>query len=421
MLFSIVTADSSALNDEFSIIQISDTQHLSSMHPAVWPQLTNWLMANNACYNIRMVVHTGDIVDSGENLPEWENANSSMSQLLQAGIPYVWDAGNHDQNKTDRFYSGNPNGGWLGSNFLAFNATYLHSKPYWVSDVNDGKNTAAQFTYRNYSVLVINLEFHANQTALDWMINLIETHPNYHVIVATHSYLNGLQGYGYPYSPDSPDWENNLRTILDKYPNVFLTLGGHYIHTIYPAGEEETSNYTRINTRQETFFNRQMALGDGGCGAAAVRIFTFNVANPNDTIIQARTYDIYSNIWRNDEWNQFSFHENTKATAAAAAIQPLQTPANGGIDKSQFPCTNTRRPLPLTTPTQLPPSPLPTPLNTPTSIIQPTITPTMNNQVDGTQSLSTVSITIIAIAILVPSIALAKATRKPRDSSAQKE
>ena len=101
---------------------------------------------------------------------QWQNANTYMSTLLNAGIPYTWDAGNHDQISDDGSCSGNPDGGWIGSQFSAFDVSTMRSQPYWVSDINDGKNTAVQFTYGNYNFLIINLEFHANQTALDWMI-----------------------------------------------------------------------------------------------------------------------------------------------------------------------------------------------------------------------------------------------------------
>ena len=288
----------------FSIIQITDTQSLSESFPALYTNLTNWIVANNADYNVKMVIHTGDIVNQGEVAYEWDNANSSMSILLDAGIPYTWDAGNHDQNLTEgRSYSGTPNGGWLGSSYLAFNATYMRSKSYWVSDINDGKDTAVEFASGNYHFLVINLEFHANQTAINWMTNLINTHPNYKVIVATHSYLNGIGEYGYPGSPDTPAWENALTTTLNNYPNVFLALSGHYVPVNHPGdGEAETANNTRVGNREEIFFNRQHVHGDQG--AYAARIYTFNMT---DETVQVTTNDLYSSTFKDDSWNRFAF------------------------------------------------------------------------------------------------------------------
>ena len=170
-----------------------------------------------------MVIHTGDIVDNATNLSQWQNANDSMGILLDAGIPYCWAAGNHDQLGLG-LDGGNPNLDWLGSQYLAFNDTNKIAQSYWVDDYLDSKNTAVQFSYGQYSFLIINLEYHANSLALAWMKNIINKNMGSNVIVATHSYLNESAGYGYSINPS---WENNLRTILDKISDVFLTLSGH--------------------------------------------------------------------------------------------------------------------------------------------------------------------------------------------------
>jgi hypothetical protein len=316
----------------FSIVQISDTQHLSYGYPESWQSLVDWIISNQDTYNIKMVIHTGDIVDNGYGIPQqWLNANSSMGCLLDADIPYTWNAGNHDQNMSNGNYAGTPDGEWYGSNYLSFNSTYLRTKPYWVSDINYGKNTAVQFSFGAQKFLIINLEFHANQTAIDWMIDLINNYQNYNVIVATHSFLNGLQGYGYPYSVNSPQWENQLFSILASYPNVFLTMSGHYIHTKYPAGDEETSNYTQVGTREDTFINRQMALGDLGKGANSIRIFTFDMEND---LVNVKTLDIETNCWKTDIWNQFSFNftpvkeiSPVFMTGSVSTVQPTMIPS----------------------------------------------------------------------------------------------
>jgi hypothetical protein len=71
LLFLIILAPLQAnhvnaqINPSFSIVQITDTQYLSSSYPSSGQQLTNWIVANNASYNFKMVIHTGDIVDVG--------------------------------------------------------------------------------------------------------------------------------------------------------------------------------------------------------------------------------------------------------------------------------------------------------------------------------------------------------------------
>ena len=110
-------------------MQIGDTQFLSSSYPQLFTDTTNWIVNNAASYNLKMVVHTGDIVDNINGTPaisdpvQWSRANTSMSLLLNAGIPYCWDAGNHDQIPWN-----DANGTWIGSSYAAFNATNMHAK-----------------------------------------------------------------------------------------------------------------------------------------------------------------------------------------------------------------------------------------------------------------------------------------------------
>ena len=174
-----------------------------------------------------MVIHTGDIVQVANSTSDWNNANNAMMQLYNNSIPYCWDAGNHDQLNNSELGVGNPNGSWLGGNYPAFNVTAMRQQPYWVGDIFDGKDTAVKFTYGNYHFMVINIEYDANQTVLDWMQTLLKCNPNVNVIVATHNFLNGYGGYGYTVNPADVTWATNFENLLNNYPNVFMTLNGH--------------------------------------------------------------------------------------------------------------------------------------------------------------------------------------------------
>lgn len=293
----------------FSIMQISDTQHLAWVSPTLYNDTTSWIVNNSAIYNLKMVIHTGDFIDQTGFSPsqraiEWANANASMSKLLSAGIPYCWDAGNHDQTP---YY--NENGTMMGSSYLAFNATYMRSKPYWVSDIFDSKNTAVKFTFNDYPFMVINLENLANSSALAWMKGLLDTNIGVNVIIATHCYLNPQAGYDPPSLPPgvpippavlelvnkTNKWVLALKGMMDGYPNVFLALSGHL------AGV----NMTRVGDREEILFNRQGA--SNSTNAASVRVYTFNLASKQ---VNALTYCVNTRTWLTDAYDQFSFPIN---------------------------------------------------------------------------------------------------------------
>ena len=50
--------------------------------------MTKWIVDNWSAYNGKLVVHTGDIVETGATTAEWQNANEAMDILTKNRIPY---------------------------------------------------------------------------------------------------------------------------------------------------------------------------------------------------------------------------------------------------------------------------------------------------------------------------------------------
>ena len=311
-----VGSASSSSDSCFSIMQITDTQYISWLAPNLYYDQTSWIVNNSQDYNLRMVVHTGDLVDTPTHTSEWEVANTAMMTLYNNGVPYCWDAGNHDQlppNSSANLWLGDSNTGWLGSQYPAFNQTIMRQKPYWVSDIYDGKNTAVAFNYLNYRFLIVNLEFLANSSAIDWMQNLIRCNPTANVIVATHDYLNPTGGYGSHSISNSGvldyTWGNDFKAQLDQYPNVFMTLSGH----IQPRTIEAYNQ--RVGNREEILFDRQEL--NNKTGAASVRIYTFNMTSMH---VSVSTYALDTQEWLTDNFNQFSFHVNLQVDSPSTDL-----------------------------------------------------------------------------------------------------
>ncbi len=307
-----LSLDPNRLDDGFSIIQITDTQFLSDSHPTLYYGLTQWIAEKANPLNLTMVVHTGDIVQVANSTRDWETASKAMMTLFNNDIPYCWDAGNHDQNDVNRTVgSGSPDGSWHGGSYSAFNVSAMRQKPYWLADIYDGKNTATQFNYGNYRFIVINIEYNANQTVLDWMQTLIKTNPNVNVIVATHDFLDGAGNYGTSKTADKL-WGYNFEKLLNNYPNVFLTLNGHAAD----SGVATAFN-KKVENREEIFFNRQ-AIANGQ-GAACARIYTFDMNNTPNVTVKVYTYQTFNTPgYIADKLNQFSFTSNLKSYLPAA-------------------------------------------------------------------------------------------------------
>ena len=81
----------------FSIMQIGDTQFLAKSYPQLFLDTTNWIANNAEDYNVKMVIHTGDIVDNiGTNArpdlassdpTQWNIANEAMSTCYPQKSP----------------------------------------------------------------------------------------------------------------------------------------------------------------------------------------------------------------------------------------------------------------------------------------------------------------------------------------------
>jgi predicted MPP superfamily phosphohydrolase len=262
---------------EFSLIHITDTQYSSI--DGEWSNLTSWIASIQSSYNVKMVVHTGDIVDAWNNATQWENSNASMYVLASAGIPYTWCLGNHDNNGSNTAQT-------LVGNYTSFSASTFWSEDWWLSNFGDS-STAVHFSVNGHKFIIVNVEYHANNTVLSWMKNIIEANTDTNIIVATHSYLNSTGGYGWLNST----WEDNFKALLDNYSNVIITLSGHDI--------SGTAYNKDANGRQEIFFNRQEK--DARCA----RIITFNLKQ-KDVVV--KTYLTYSSEWLEDVNNSFSFN-----------------------------------------------------------------------------------------------------------------
>ena len=287
---------------------ITDTQYLSEYNSGLFKNTTQWIAKYYAACNGRMVVHTGDIVNTPPNVggqtctrtddfgsqwtsdPQWTAASQAMTVLLDANIPYTWDAGNHD-GCLGSIGPGSLGDGWIGRNYAAFNPSILQNASLnwvnakWVGSDNEGMNTAVSFSGGGQNFLLVNIQYNGvNELAGNgWVQRLLSdpSYAGYHVIIATHDFINNLGG------TDLPDFPASLTCMIDGcngqkgYPNVFLTLNGHF-HL-----EDQGYHAETASGRYELMFNRQD--DEEGNGAATVTILTFEAGIGR---IYVNTFDI---------------------------------------------------------------------------------------------------------------------------------
>jgi len=305
--------------DAFSIFWVTDTQFLSESNPALFKMVNNWIVDNWSRFKGKMVIHTGDLVQTGAVVQEWINADDAISVLVKNGIPYAWCAGNHDDLVPDQATSG-----WIGNIQAASLQPSLASKvvnavPYanWVGDFHNGMNTAVTFSASGLDFLVVCLEWNAQSDALEWVGSILDdpTYANYHVIMAPHAYMNPFGSLNDPrWGSELSDFIAGLQTIMDSHSNVFLTLNGHFA--------SETGYYTPkpINGRNQLMYDRQDCADNPGdqfgrgidnppdsdtdkVGGSTLMVLTFY---PEYNQIRAKTYDVFQGKWRSQPTEEYT-------------------------------------------------------------------------------------------------------------------
>jgi calcineurin-like phosphoesterase family protein len=318
------TSTSTGLSaDAFSIFWITDTQFLSESNPALYRTMTKWIASNWASYNGKLVIHTGDIVEHGSEQQEWNNAESAMSILTEAGIPYCWCAGNHDD-----LVVGDASSGWMGRQWTsAFNPATMGPKmnalkyTSWVADYHDAMNTAVTFTAAGLNFLVVNVEWNGDSTTIRWLSDILSNpkYSNYHAIVAPHAYIDA---WGLTNDPrwgiTLGDFVTGFTSVIDQHTsNVFLTLNGHFgtdqgYNTPNPTNFRNMLMFDRQDCRDapDSMVGRGVedstsVTPDGDkVGGATVTILTFDKTQNK---VFAKTYDVYTGLWRRDANEEYSF------------------------------------------------------------------------------------------------------------------
>jgi len=302
---------------------ITDTQFLSESNPALFRMTTNWIVNNWTAYNGKMVIHTGDLVETGNQQVEWKNAEDAMSLLLNNGIPYTWCAGNHDD-----LVGGDTTSGWMGNQWTsAFNPSAVKGRisalknTGWAGDYHDGMNTAVTFSANDLNFLIINVEWNGGPDVLGWVASLLDdpAYADYYVIVAPHAYIDAFGSTNDArWGPTLNDFRTGMTALLNQHsPNVFLTLNGHF------ATDQGYDTPSPINHRNMLMFDRQdcrdapdSLTGRGvedsdsttpdseKVGGATVTILTFDTVKNQ---ISVRTYNVYTGRWRNSPNEQYTF------------------------------------------------------------------------------------------------------------------
>ncbi|MDP0492167.1 MAG: metallophosphoesterase [Verrucomicrobiota bacterium JB023] len=290
----------------WTIAVLPDTQIYSQNRPGVFSAQTAWLRDNADRYNIRTVLHLGDIVNVN-SLPEWKAARESMA-ILDDHIPYAFVPGNHDYGPSGNASTRDT---LMNDHFLFED---FSTRPNFGGAMVEGMmdNTYHYFQAGGYDWIVICLEWGPRNETIEWANNIMEANPGKKAILVTHAYMNNNdlrydhtdsvnpQNYN-PHNYSTPggvnDGEELWQKLVRKHDFV-LTLNGHVLGdgTGYRVDEGDTG----LNVHQ-MLVNYQFLSPFGG--NAFLRLLTVNP----DGSVDAKSYSPLYNEFRSEADQEFTF------------------------------------------------------------------------------------------------------------------
>lgn len=271
---------------DFTFTWLTDTQYYSNSNPKIFDKMTRYIADTRKQQNTSYVIHTGDIVDNGGDLEQWKVADSSMSVLEKAGIPYGVLAGNHDVaiDKVDY------------TNYSKyFGEKRFSGKPYFGGTPNDNRDHYDLISSNGMDFIIVYLGWSIEANSFEWANKILKQHPNRKAIIAVHSYIRDTGAY-------VAQGTQIYNTLVEPNKNVFMVLCGHYWGT--------ACNVKSIGGRlvYEVFANYQ-TLPEAGSGY--LRQLHFDTKNK---LLYMNTYSPYLNDYKkpdNSEQLTFSLNDET--------------------------------------------------------------------------------------------------------------
>ena len=298
----------------FTVAFLGDTQNYSSNYPAIFNQVTQWMVDNKAARNIQFVVQDGDIVN-GDATNQWNNARAAM-QKLDGVIPYAVVRGNHDIGSqfdlASRFGPGSP---------YSQQPTLVDHYEAPFHAAWDMRNTVHKFAANGQKIMVVTIDISAGNDVVAWANGVITQNPDHRVILDTHAYLyDGGERFNNAPDPENPgktfdqsrdqllrvgaapdaiyngavyggqDAETLWNTLVRKHANVSLFLSGHQFED-FDEFKYHLENGDHGNQVYELLVDPQN-MANGGNGW--IRLLEFD---PDGTTVHVKTYSPFLNQW----------------------------------------------------------------------------------------------------------------------------
>jgi hypothetical protein len=233
------------LPERTAFIAMPDTQFYACSYDEIFEAQTRFIADNVESRSLGIVVHTGDVVDTNNDV-QWDVAARAL-HVLDGRVPYLLAPGNHDIDSVrnsliDRYFepADLDNAGCAKLGF---------------KDAGRVENSFAVVELRGEPWLFVGLEFGPRDAVIDWANDVLREHQALRAVLFTHAYLYAddqrydraiqpLQPYhpdGYRVTPNEGigDGQDIFEAVIEPNQNVRLVLSGHVI----PDGTARATRY----------------------------------------------------------------------------------------------------------------------------------------------------------------------------------
>lgn len=234
----------------FTLAVLPDTQIYAWKFPETYPAQTKWLADNAQRYNLRYVLHVGDITQHNTNT-QWEVAARAHALLDAKGIPCAITTGNHDLGPEGKATS-------RETPFAKYFplATFKQWPTFggiYDKEPDRTDNNFHLFEAGGRKWLIICIEFGPRDDVLRWAGAVATKHADRSVILVTHAYLRpdntrfnrnafikvknlevnlGLDRYGLAKAEGGfNDGEDIWKKLVSQHANFALVVSGHICYT----------------------------------------------------------------------------------------------------------------------------------------------------------------------------------------------
>lgn len=222
--------------ETFTLAIIPDTQQEVTLQNALDKDLfinrTKWIADNAKKLNIKAVIHTGDVVNWGNEEPDqFKIAARAIKVLTDKGLPVSIAPGNHDTAAVGVGGSAaDPQNTWIRvRDTIEFNKAFPVSQFKGFTPFEEGKLDNGYYIIKAGGLdwLIMNLELWPRDEVLYWANEVVADHPYHNVIVATHSYLtaDGQLYQRSEYGKNSP--QKMYDYFIGQHENIKLVFSGH--------------------------------------------------------------------------------------------------------------------------------------------------------------------------------------------------